>query len=116
MNGPLIDRAVIDELRAMSDDEEDLFADVVTLFVADTPAQLRDLRAALAARDHAAVHRLAHRLKGSARSVGACQVGEIAAAVETASKSGDIDAASAAAATLDDAFAATRVALAREIA
>lgn len=99
----------------MSDGDENLLADVVALFLAGTPAEIRELGAALDARDPPSAYRLAHRLKGSARSVGARQVGDLAAAIEAAAQGGDIDGASAPFADLEPAFDAAREALEREI-
>ncbi|HQZ30267.1 MAG TPA: ATP-binding protein [Arenimonas sp.] len=66
------------ECRALMDD-----------FLAATAADLQGLQSARAAGDLAQVARQAHKIKGAARLVGAQQLGEAAAEVEAAAKSGD---------------------------
>jgi HPt (histidine-containing phosphotransfer) domain-containing protein len=78
---PAIDPARLRELR---DDYGDLAADLLELFEKTAAATLGELRAALDAGDTAELRRLAHRLKGSARNVGATGMAETAAALEQA--------------------------------
>jgi HPt (histidine-containing phosphotransfer) domain-containing protein len=78
---PAIDPARLRELRA---DYGDLAAELLELFEKTAAATLGELRAALDADDAAEVRRLAHRLKGSARNVGATGMAELAAALEHA--------------------------------
>ncbi len=66
------------EARALLDD-----------FLAACDADLKDLNAARANGDLGQLARQAHKIKGAARLVGAEQLGEAAAAVEHAAKSGD---------------------------
>jgi HPt (histidine-containing phosphotransfer) domain-containing protein len=76
---PAIDPARLRELR---DDYGDLAAELLELFEKTAAATLAELRAALDAGDAAELRRLAHRLKGSARNVGATGMAEVAAALE----------------------------------
>jgi HPt (histidine-containing phosphotransfer) domain-containing protein len=76
---PAIDPA---RLRDLRDDYGDLAAELLELFEATAAATLGELRAALDASDAGEVRRLAHRLKGSARNVGATGMAELAAALE----------------------------------
>jgi len=110
-----LDPTVLADIRALSAPGEDLLADVVRLFVADVPDQLRTLRHALDGRDAAAARRTAHRLKGSALAAGARQLAAVCAAVEDAAREGDVDRAASCASTLDVEFHAARVALEREV-
>ncbi|MGZ8783036.1 MAG: Hpt domain-containing protein [Gaiellaceae bacterium] len=64
---PVLDAAVIDELRSFGDAFVD---DLVGQFVGDTDLLLAELRAALAAGDPVAVARIAHSLKGSSGQMG----------------------------------------------
>jgi HPt (histidine-containing phosphotransfer) domain-containing protein len=66
------------ECRALMDD-----------FLAATDADRQGLRSARAAGDLEQMARQAHKIKGAARLVGAQQLGEAAAEVEVAAKSGD---------------------------
>jgi HPt (histidine-containing phosphotransfer) domain-containing protein len=76
---PLVDP---DRLRTLRDDYGDLATDLLALFETTAAATLDELRAALDAGDRDEVRRLAHRLKGSARNVGATGMAELAAALE----------------------------------
>jgi HPt (histidine-containing phosphotransfer) domain-containing protein len=77
--GPTVDA---DRLRALRDDYGDLAAELLTLFESTATTTLDELRAAQAAGDREEVRRLAHRLKGSARNVGAIGMAELAGALE----------------------------------
>jgi HPt (histidine-containing phosphotransfer) domain-containing protein len=63
---------------------EDLATRLLGLFETTATATLAELRTALAAGDRGEVRRLAHRLKGSARNVGASRMADVAAALEQA--------------------------------
>src|SRR3954454_3404998 len=76
---PSVDPARLGTLR---DDYGDLAADLLDLFEKTAAATLGELRAALDTGDAGEVRRLAHRLKGSARNVGATGMAEVAAALE----------------------------------
>ncbi len=71
-----------DRLRSLRDDYGDLATELLGLFETSAAATLGELRAALAAGDGAEVRRLAHRLKGSARNVGATGLAKLAAELE----------------------------------
>ena len=77
--GPTVDP---DRLRELRDDYGDLASELLTLFETTTTTTLGELRAAHEAGDREEVRRLAHRLKGSARNVGATGMAELAAALE----------------------------------
>jgi HPt (histidine-containing phosphotransfer) domain-containing protein len=78
---PLVDP---DRLRTLRDDYGDLATELLALFETTATATLGELRAALDAGDAEEMRRLAHRLKGSARNVGATGMAELAAALEQA--------------------------------
>ena len=70
-------------LRTLRDDYgDDLATRLVGVFETTATATLVELRAAREAGDPDEVRRLAHRLKGSARNVGATAIAELAAAAE----------------------------------
>jgi HPt (histidine-containing phosphotransfer) domain-containing protein len=73
-----------DRLRSLRDDYGDLATELLGLFETSAAATLGELRGAVDARDGAEVRRLAHRLKGSARNVGATGMAELAAGLEHA--------------------------------
>ncbi len=64
---------------------------IIDIFTQDTPNQLQKLQIALEANNQKDVERLAHSLKGSARSVGASRLGEVAFDAETFAKQGDLN-------------------------
>ena len=85
---PLVDPA---RLRALRADYGAVAAELVDVYETTAAGTVGELRAALAADDGEEVRRLAHRLKGSARNVGATGMAELAAALEA----GPADAAAA---------------------
>ena len=107
----IIDRSVLDELRDLGCPEDDLVGEVIGVFLAEGPGEVRSVNEALGSRDAAAIQRSAHRLKGSALGVGARQLAAVVAAVELAAREGDVARAASNAAGLDAAFDAVVVAL-----
>jgi two-component system, sensor histidine kinase and response regulator len=77
----LVDPTRLPELRA---GYGDVALQLLELFERAAAETLAELRAALDAGDRAEVRRLAHRLKGSARNVGATAMAQLSAELETA--------------------------------
>ena len=75
----LVDPTRLPELR---DDYGDVAVQLLELFERTAAETLAELRAALDAGDREEVRRLAHRLKGSARNVGATGMAELSAELE----------------------------------
>ena len=71
-----------ERLRALHDDYGDVALQVLDLYESSAAATIGELRAALADGDGDEVRRLAHRLKGSARNVGATGMAVLAAEVD----------------------------------
>jgi HPt (histidine-containing phosphotransfer) domain-containing protein len=71
-----------DRLRTLRDDYGDVATQLLGVFETTATATVGELRAALAAGERDEVRRLAHRLKGSARNVGATGLADLAAALE----------------------------------
>jgi len=71
-----------ERLRALHDDYGDVALQVLDLYESTAAATIGELRAALARGDGDEVRRLAHKLKGSARNVGATGLADLAAGVE----------------------------------
>ncbi|MHB1358329.1 MAG: PAS domain S-box protein [Rhodocyclaceae bacterium] len=82
-------------LAALVGDDPATLREFLLDFRASAAAIAAELQAACAAGDAAQVGALAHKLKSSARSVGALALGEICAALEAAGKVGDIAAVAA---------------------
>ncbi|MFK5970797.1 MAG: response regulator [Candidatus Marithrix sp.] len=64
---------------------------IIDKFTQDTPNQLQKLQIALETNNKKDVERLTHSLKGSARSVGASRLGEVAFDAETFAKQGNLN-------------------------
>src|SRR6185295_6504147 len=79
----VLDPRRIDQLRAtLGRGDGTLLRKVVEAFLADARARLTALRQALDRNDAAAVHQLAHSLRGSCLNVGALHMTEVASALE----------------------------------
>jgi two-component system, sensor histidine kinase and response regulator len=79
MHAALVDPTRLPELRA---DYGDVADQLLVLYERTAAETLAEIRAALEAGDREEVRRLAHRLKGSARNVGATGMAEMCAALE----------------------------------
>jgi CheY-like chemotaxis protein len=110
---PLMDFSRLEEFREFDDEELSMTRAVVDLFLADAPARLAAIAAALAAGDAAALSVAAHALKGSAGNIGATAVMAHCARLEADTASGGLPAdADARLARLQALWDDTRAALA----
>ena len=108
----VIDASVIESLRSLAmPGEPDILADVVQLFLADSPVMLASLSAAMEAGDGEAVSSIAHRLRGSALELGAIRMVPLCAEIELAAHSGSIAQCRALAESLERELAAACAAL-----
>jgi two-component system, sensor histidine kinase and response regulator len=78
---PLIDKVRISELRSM-DDDGTFVKEIVDLFASDSESSIAELRSALNASDLDRTRKIAHRLKGSALSLGANRFAALASDIE----------------------------------
>jgi HPt (histidine-containing phosphotransfer) domain-containing protein len=76
---PLVDP---DRLRTLRDDYGDLASQLLGVFETTATGTLAELRTAIDAGEGEEVRRLAHRLEGSARNVGATAMAELSATLE----------------------------------
>ena len=109
--GPAYDRAAA-LARAAGDAE--LLAQIVDIYVAETPALLAEVEAALAAEERERAFRAAHTLKGSSANLSAQNASEAARRVELAARAGDFAAAREGLPALQAAIAALLAQLASE--
>jgi len=79
-----------DELRRRLGDDE-LVGEIIGLFLADCPAKVAAIKAAVVARDLRAIRIAAHALKGSAANMSAMPVSECASALELMAERGGVD-------------------------
>ncbi|QDU69585.1 Hpt domain-containing protein [Engelhardtia mirabilis] len=90
----LLDLEIVASLKALGgDDDPELFADLVSMFMDDTPARLQAMDEALSAGDSEALSRVAHALKSSCGNLGAFSLAELCRAIESAGRGGDVDGA-----------------------
>jgi HPt (histidine-containing phosphotransfer) domain-containing protein len=104
-----VDRGAVQQLQDQLG--PDGLTELVTAFLAGTPDRLAALRAVAGTGDAPALRERAHSLKGSARSFGAAEMGEIAARIEHESAAGSLRYADLLVTELACAFERTQVEL-----
>jgi HPt (histidine-containing phosphotransfer) domain-containing protein len=103
---PLIDPDAIENLRALSPDDGDVFLkEILTLFLADIPERIADLNTHRLDGNSAAFIRAAHSIKGSSSNVGASELREIAQQIEHHARQHGAFASAVQVAALEAAFA-----------
>ena len=88
---PVLDPAVLDELRDSVGGDEEFIADLVATYVTEGSGHLSEMQSAAAAADAAAIVRPAHTLKSSSAALGAMRLSEIAREIEFAGRAGSAD-------------------------
>jgi HPt (histidine-containing phosphotransfer) domain-containing protein len=88
---PVLDQAVLDDLRASTGDDEAFMRELVETYVEEGQASMDGLLAAAAARDAAAVVRPAHTLKSTSASLGAMRLSVICREIEAAGRESRTD-------------------------
>jgi HPt (histidine-containing phosphotransfer) domain-containing protein len=106
-----VDFTVLDKLRVLQDEGEDVVAELVGLFLDDTPARIAAVRDAVEAKDTGRLDREAHGLKGSSATIGAPQLRVLCESLERLGKSGRIQGADALVVSLEDEFQRVRAML-----
>ena len=84
---PVLDRNTIDELREIM---EENFTELVETFLQDLPIELAKVDEAVENREPEALYYTAHHLKSSSGSMGALQLAELLAQLETLGSDGSI--------------------------
>ena len=97
---------------ARAGDDAELLAQIVEIYVAETPPLIEHLAAALDAGDPEKVFRTAHTIKGSSANLSAGDATAAAKAVELAARAGDLTGARAGMPALERALAELLAALA----
>jgi HPt (histidine-containing phosphotransfer) domain-containing protein len=85
---PLIDNAVLDELRASVGGDEAFMHDLVSTFLAEEPGNLEQIIAAAGRGDAEAIVRPAHTLKSSSAVIGAARLSAISREIEFCGREG----------------------------
>ena len=110
--GELLDQAALGELRDLAPED---FREILELYLADAPPQLRSVVETLERGDASAAAAAAHRLKGESLAVGASLVAELAAELETRARSNDVAGAAELLVSLEHAVLNTAVAVRAEL-
>jgi CheY-like chemotaxis protein/HPt (histidine-containing phosphotransfer) domain-containing protein len=109
---PVLDRTVLARLQAeLGDDEPEIIAELIEMFLADSPQQLASMRAALADGAAEIVQRAAHSLKASSASMGAQRLAAACANVELLARDRQLDEIAASLERLDADYAQAERAL-----
>ena len=112
----VLDQDVITSLRELGGtDDPDLFTELVTLFLEDTPQRLDELGEAMSAQDAAGLERSAHSLKSSSANLGAMELSAIFREIERAGRDHDLDRAAALVQQSSEAYQRAEAALKQEI-
>jgi two-component system sensor histidine kinase/response regulator len=92
--------ALLDRL----DGDEELFKQVIAVFIKDIPDQLEELKQGLSDKNAEVVERKAHRIKGASANVGAQALSDVALEAEMAGREGNLDRAAPLVENLEQAF------------
>jgi HPt (histidine-containing phosphotransfer) domain-containing protein len=112
---PVLDVTALDELRACDEDgASGLVAELIDIYLADTPARLVVLRQAFDAGDPAAIAREAHALKSSCGQLGATGMYQCCRQLEHLGREGSLAGVRELLARLDREFPQVTAALAVE--
>jgi HPt (histidine-containing phosphotransfer) domain-containing protein len=104
-----VDGSILTLLRDLhSEGRPDLLAELIAIYLRDTPPRLSALHEALARADAEAVRREAHGLKGSSGQIGAVQVARLCADLEHQAGTTDLAGATETLRRLDEAFGRVR--------
>jgi len=88
---PVLDAAVIAELRAATGDDDAFIAELIESYLAEGQANVDSLSAAAAQSDLAVFTRAAHTLKSTSATIGAMRLSELCRGLEEAARSGRTD-------------------------
>lgn len=109
---PILDAAVLAELRASVGNDRSFVVDLIETYLSDSTAQIEAVEGALDQADADALVRPAHTLKSSSATLGAKRLSTLARTLEMAGRTGAIDeAAQAGGANLRRTWEATTEAL-----
>jgi len=112
---PTLDPEALGELRACDEGGDgSLLAELIDIYLEDTPRRLSQLRLAFDAADTAALAREAHALKGSCGQFGATTMAECCRELEHLGRQGSLAGAEALLARIDDEYPRVKAALAVE--
>ena len=85
---PVLDAALLDELRASVGGDEEFVRELAAAYLAEGPQHIEQIAAAAAAADAEAIVRPAHTLKSSSAALGAARLSGISRQIEFAGREG----------------------------
>ncbi|TXG01516.1 hybrid sensor histidine kinase/response regulator [Massilia arenae] len=110
--GDPIDRAALDNIRALSRDAGDaLVQKVINAYVGDTPRHLQALRQAVSTDDAESLRRIAHGLKSASANIGAGRLAATCRDLEQLGRGGSVDGAAPLLADMEREFQSVRQSL-----
>ncbi len=89
-----LDRALLDSLRALAGDREELFRELIEAFLGDAPEALASMKASIERGAFGALADEAHRLKSSSGNLGAQRMAALLVRLEQSAESKDVERAS----------------------
>lgn len=112
----VLDPEVLESLRELGgEDDPGLFAELVQLFLEDTPVRIKDLDSAVDQSDAHAIELAAHALKSSAANLGAMQLSRLFKQIEAAGRDQDLERAATLVAESNQAYEKVREALCAQV-
>ena len=109
---PILDTEALATLRELrQSNKPDPVAELIDLFLRDTPARLQEIKGAIAKQDAAGLESAAHNLSGCASNLGAKQLAELCQRLEEQAETGALDGAAAMLVQVEQEFANARRAL-----
>jgi HPt (histidine-containing phosphotransfer) domain-containing protein len=90
-DAPILDDAVLAELREQTGGDDDFVRELVEAYVSEATGYLEAMTAAAAVADAAAIVRPAHTLKSSSATLGAMRLAAISRGIEEAGRAGRAD-------------------------
>jgi len=112
----ILDQAALDELRACDPDGKGLLAELIEIYLADTPPRLTAIRLAFDAGQPQALAREAHALKSSSAQLGARALADACRQLEMKGREGTLEGTAEIVARLPADFEAAKAALLATIA
>ncbi len=113
----VLDPEVIECLKELGgEDDPGLFAELVDMFLHDTPERLTALQTALASDDIKEIERVAHSMKSSCGNLGAMGLADLCFQIEMAGRNGTVDDLKSLVERSDDEYQRVRSALESELA
>ena len=88
---PIVDERVLNEVKESTGDDIGFVRELVETYLADAPAQLDAMTAAIEADDAEALVRPSHTLKSSSATVGAMRLSSVARELEMAGRTGALE-------------------------